>query len=276
MEARKAPLPPRCPGPLDGCQATDPGVGVPSVSQKRGGVDMRKGVREENPEIVDLRGYPSRVAHDVTYERLATLPQGHSLEILLGELPYPFFETLNRQLRGRICWKEAPTERPWRVFVWHRDDGPGLTLGALLGRDHDRLDALFAIVLTLIEGGRWTEATVAFSSYASDLRRHINAENVLTLRLRIPLAMGRDPLMELKEDHERIIAELDLIERVTANEVMDSTIAPLFALFSGLLAKHEGREEQVLFPAWDLNLRHLDERSRTDLLGNIEEILVPD
>ncbi|MHB8416204.1 MAG: hemerythrin domain-containing protein [Acidiferrobacteraceae bacterium] len=236
---------------------------------------MRKRVREIKPETVDLRGYPSRAAHDVTYERLATLPPGHSLEILLGELPYPFFETLNRQLRGRICWKEAPTARPWRVFVWHRDDGPVLTLGALLGRDHERLDTLFAIVLTMIEGGRGAEATVAFSSYASDLRRHINAENALTLRLRIPLAMGRDPITELKEEHERIITELDLIERVAANEVMDSTIAPLFALFSGLLAKHEGREEQVLFPVWDLNLRHLDERSRADLLGNIKEILVP-
>ncbi len=74
-------------------------------------------------------------------------------------------------------------------------------------------------------------------------------------------------------EHEEILEQTALLES-QFDEGVDAgwEVAPYFALISGALAKHEGREETNLFPHWSRALRSLPDGG-TELLARAKAIL---
>lgn len=231
--------------------------------------------RHALPEItdtLDLRGVPSRDARSAAFERLCGLSLGQSVEIILDHPQGLLLQMLNRQMRGRICWNIF-SGSPWRVVLWHRDGGPATTISAVLGRDHEQLDRALAHTLVAFQGIVGPEAEAILSGYLAVLTRHIAAENALAAWLPVAAIQGHDPVADMITEHETILADIDRI--TSLQDEPPAMRAPFLALLSGSLAKHEGKEEQFLFPVWDLMLTRLSREQCDSLMQDLEHALVP-
>lgn len=186
-------------------------------------------------------------------------------------------ESLGQQLRHRIGWKaSALGQDGWLVELRPRDDVEPDTLMALLGRDHERLDRLFAELLLEANAGKMATAAPMLADYALGLRRHVHVENlVITPVLDLPRDVARrDPLSTMLDDHDRILEELHLLLGFFSEGLPEAwEVTPFMAMLSGTLAKHEGREEQGLFPIWDMRLKSLKDAERKALLDRAKDVL---
>ena len=119
------------------------------------------------------------------------------------------------------------------------------------------------------------EAERALSiAIAAGLKRHIQTENdILAPSFRIPDA---EPVAIMLHEHDDILAQTANIESFfTAKELVQAwEVSPFLAILSGTMAKHEGREEQNLFPQWDIALRKASSEDREALLMRVQRILL--
>ncbi|SCX93958.1 hemerythrin domain-containing protein [Thiohalorhabdus denitrificans] len=212
----------------------------------------------DQPHTLDLR--------DESRPRMAALAgvqqreEGQTLELLFAEEPSLLMQAVALMMRNRFHWEVAEADHgTWRVRVVDRDAVEPDSLTELLSRDHERLDRLFAIALQHANKGEVDAALPLVESCYQGLRRHIYCENdVLAPHFGIPEESPHgDPTNTMLHEHDNILQELaEIREMASLGEAADaSMIAALMGILSGGLAKHEGREEQNLFPQWDAALR---------------------
>ncbi|MFA9460208.1 hemerythrin domain-containing protein [Thiohalorhabdus sp. Cl-TMA] len=235
------------------------------------------------PRNLDLRDEPRpRMA------ALAAVQQregGVPLEILFAEEPTLLMQAVSLMVRNRIHWDLVDgEEEAWRVRVVDRDSVEPDSLTDLLSRDHERLDRLFGIALQHANKGEIAAALPLVEACHQGLRRHIYCENdVLAPHFGIPEATAQDdPTSTMIQEHRTILQEMaEIRDMARLEEAADaSMIAALMGILSGSLAKHEGREEQNLFPKWEAAMRRdphpeLLARAKTILDGG-EDGLLPE
>lgn len=212
-------------------------------------------------ETIDLRDTGDVPPHTYAYYRLRELRRGEAVRLLLPDDPRMFMESLALQLRHGIHWELLQVGPPvWAVQVRRREDVPATDLIDLLTRDHLRIDHLFAEALHRVNADDAQGAEPYFRDYAQALRRHLSIENdLLAPRLELPRSpRGDDPVSIMLREHEEILQQTVMIEELFEEGLGDAgMLAPFFALISGQLAKHEGREENNLFPHWQRLLKNL-------------------
>jgi uncharacterized protein (DUF2249 family) len=209
---------------------------------------------------LDLRGLASH-ARTRAYYTLRELAPGQVCEVLLDQDPGMIMEAVGLQLRHGLHWQVESSGPPlWRVSVRRREDVEPADLVDLLMRDHLRMDRVFADALHKANAGDLAGAEAGFRVFMEGLRRHVRVENELIVPLldlpRDP--SGQDPTSVMLHEHDQILEQTALLER-QFEEGVDAAweVAPFFALISGAMAKHEGREESNLFPHWSRALRAL-------------------
>lgn len=227
---------------------------------------------------IDLRERGALPAHTYAFYQLRELRPGQAAEVVLDEAPELLMDTVSLNLRHRIHWEPVAAGPPlWRVRVAPREAVAAVTLTDLLQRDHERVDRLFAGILHKVNQGQLQAAGEDLRLFGTGLRRHIHAENDLLVPAfvapRDPL--GADPTSIMLREHEEILQQLGLIELgFEAARPDPGEIAPFCAMLSGQLAKHEGREEQNLFPLWARALRQARvENAERDLVARVQAIL---
>ncbi|MHB1241384.1 MAG: hemerythrin domain-containing protein [Gammaproteobacteria bacterium] len=210
---------------------------------------------ETTTKAVDLRDSGGLPSHTYAFYALRDLHPGEVRELLCPEDPGVLMQSVNLQLRNRLYWAVVKAGPPlWRLRVQLREDLPAASLTDLLTRDHARLDRLLACVLRLANRNQLAEAEPAVGELSRALRRHIRVENeILAPVFSAPRnLLGNDPTSIMLREHEQILEQLSLIESCIAGDPETrSNTAPLLALLSGAMAKHEHREEQNLFPNWN-------------------------
>lgn len=206
-------------------------------------------------EMIDLRDGSAGPAHTRAFYALKELQPGRSLDMLTAEPPEVLMQSLNQQLRYRIYWETvAAGVGYWRVRVRHRDDVEPTGVMDILLRDHERLDRLFAQILTHANAGAAHAIAPLLQEYSLGLRRHIHVENdVLAPALPVPRdSAGSDPVSVMLREHDSLLEQLRIVMSLLQDDTPDAgALAPFMALLSATLAKHEAREEQNLFPLWD-------------------------
>ncbi len=222
---------------------------------------------------VDLRGdaHPRLAAYAAVRERTG----GEPLELLLGEEPSLLMQAVALMVRNRIHWEITDSgEQGWRVRVVDREQVPPSSLTDLLARDHERVDRLFALALQHANRGETAATAALVESCYQGLRRHIYLENhILAPRFGIPAGgPRRDPTNQMIDEHDTILAELGEIRELAGGGTTAdaSMLAALMGILSGALAKHEGREEQNLFPQWEAALKRTPD---PDLLERAKAVL---
>ena len=208
--------------------------------------------------VLDLCGLGEH-AHTRAYYTLRELRAGQCFEVRLDQEPQMLMDAVSLQLRHGIHWETVESGPPvWRLNVQRREDVAPVDLIDLLERDHLRIDRLFASALHKVNAGDLEGAAPDFRAYVEGLRRHVHVENELIVPLLdLPRSPGgQDPTSIMLREHDEILDQTVMLEHEFAEGVDEAwAVAPFFALISGALAKHEGREEQNLFPHWSRALR---------------------
>ncbi|BBP04563.1 hypothetical protein TPL01_17270 [Sulfuriferula plumbiphila] len=203
------------------------------------------------------------------------LQRGETIHLLTRQEPLLMLRSLNLQLRHILSWQISAEETgEWRVLIRHREDVAPSGLMEILALDHQRLDELFGLALQLVNAGRIAEAAPLITEFASRLERHIHVENdILAPGFQIP---NTDPIATMLHEHDDILAQTANIESLFAGEepVQAWEVSPFLAILSGVMAKHEHREEQNLFPQWDIALRMASPGDRQALLTRVQRMLL--
>ncbi|WP_017941595.1 MULTISPECIES: hemerythrin domain-containing protein [unclassified Thioalkalivibrio] len=225
--------------------------------------------------VLDLRGLAEH-AHTRAYYTLRELRPGQVFEVLLDQEPKLLMDAVSLQLRHAIHWQVRENGPPlWRLSVQRREDVAPVNLVDLLERDHLRIDRLFASALHKVNAGDLEGAAPDFRAYVDGLRRHVEVENELIVPLldlpRNP--NGQDPTSIMLREHDEILEQTTMLEHEFSEGVDEAwAVAPFFALISGALAKHEGREEQNLFPHWSRALKERPDEA-SELLRRAQALL---
>ncbi|MEO6146632.1 MAG: hemerythrin domain-containing protein [Sulfuriferula sp.] len=230
-----------------------------------------------NPQenTVDLCDIAASRLQTATLQSVTGLRRGETVHVLLQEEPSLMLQSLNLQLRHRLSWQISAEETgKWRVLIRPREDVAPRDLMDILSRDHQRLDELFGLSLQRMNAGKIIEAAPLVMEFAAGLKRHIQIENdILAPSFRIPDA---EPVATMLREHDDILAQTANIESLFAGgePVQAWEVSPFLAILSGVLAKHEHREEQNLFPQWDIALRMAAQEDREALLMRVQRTLL--
>ena len=223
---------------------------------------------------VDLCAIAASRLQTAALHAVKGLQRGETVHLLLQEEPSLMLQSLNLQLRHHLSWQISAAEAgKWRVLIRHREDVAPRDLMDILSRDHQRLDKLFGLALQRVNADKVSEAAPLVMEFAAGLKRHIQIENdILAPSFRIPDA---EPVAIMLREHDDILAQMANIESLFAGEALVQAweVSPFLAILSGVMAKHEHREEQNLFPQWDIALRKASPEDRQALLARIQLML---
>ena len=231
----------------------------------------------ETDKVLDLTGNPSSMLQSAAYHELKSLSRGMSVTLLTAQEPSMMMQTVNLHLRDNLSWTITAegTDR-WRTVVTHREDVAASDVIDLLTRDHKRLDDLFARALHLVNAGNVADAAPLMKEFSVGLKRHMDVENnILTLSFAAPRdQFGADPTSTMLREHEEILMQATLIESYFEDGLPDAKeVSAFFAILSGILAKHEFREESLLFPHWSAALHRAPAEAQQDLFNKVKVTL---
>ncbi len=223
---------------------------------------------------IDLRDTARSRLQVELFHLLEGLGDGEAAELLLAEPPELLLESANLYLRGRLRWRVTPGPNAWRVRVERHQPARATDLRDFLTQDHQRANALFARILALLNAGDLSSARPLVEELGRALRRHIHVENeILAPQFTGVADQGAQaPVAQMRHEHEEILAQVSTLECLSAEGGEDALLElqVLAGLLSGMLAKHEGREEQNVFPAWEAARRR---REAPGLLEEVEAVI---
>ena len=134
------------------------------------------------------------------------------------------------------------------------------TISSHYGHDHDRLDRLFSQYRSL-KGTDPARARACFTDFRQGLERHIGWEEDLLFPLfEAKTGLREGPTAVMRHEHRQIKRHLEAIDAALQASRMgdDSEDDALLEI----LATHNWKEEQILYPAIDRAVTE-DERRRT-------------
>jgi iron-sulfur cluster repair protein YtfE (RIC family) len=144
----------------------------------------------------------------------------------------------------------------------------------MLGGDHRRLDAVLADAKRALAAGDVARAAAGFAAFRSGLERHIVAEEEVVFPAFEALAgaSAAGPTRVMRAEHaeiRRLMAEVSAqLERGG-----EPGRATPFAALTALLYAHNGKEEQILYPATDQAARAAG--ALEGLLERMGDVLTP-
>ncbi len=196
-----------------------------------------------------------------------------NVHLIFQQDPTILLHSLNLQWRRALHWQLYQDDlQRWHAIIQRREHVAPQSILDRLSRDHQRLDRLFGLALQQINEGNITASFPYIHEFSILLQRHINVENnVLAPAFHIP---NPEPVEIMLREHDDILAQMAHIEALYTHELRDGAeIGAFLSILSGGLAKHEYREEENLFPQWDIALNAADSMEKPALLWRIEQML---
>lgn len=226
--------------------------------------------------MADLSLIPTSKLQMAMLYVLAPLKRGDCMTLRFQEDPSILLLSINLQLRYRLRWQLDTIETgQWQAQIRHRDDVAPNGIKDLLSRAHQKLDEQFGLALHCINTNQIDQAAAYFTLFADDLKRHVHVENdMLAPHIRIP---NDEPATIMLREHDDILDQVAHIETLFADHTntQSTEMAPYMAILSGTMAKHEHREEENLFPQWDIALNKVSTQEQQRLLISMRETLYP-
>lgn len=154
-----------------------------------------------------------------------------------------------------------------RNAALHADDVVSFLIG-----DHRQLDLMLAAATVALNAGN-TASARCFAKCAEALRRHLRFEDEVLAKALDSLPHG-EALTLMASEHADIKRQLCAIEEAleTAEAGVDEA-AILCGMLAGLMAKHEFREETLVFPRWRTVLARRDVEFQNALLDQARDAL---
>ena len=232
---------------------------------------------DNSPETVDLRQEADSRLALVALAAARELRPGGALRLLTRDDPSLLLSSLNLQLRESLAWSMARGEDGWEVTLRLAVDTLARDVIDTLSRDHRRLDALLGRALRRLNAGDAAGAGALLETFAAGLRRHVEAENTI-LAPELGPSPAPEPLEIMLHEHDELLLQLVEVENCFAEAPAGEApqaweVEPFVAILSGTLAKHEHREEAMLFPLWAARLAPRPEAERDALHERVRAAL---
>lgn len=207
--------------------------------------------------VVDMRLRPPGIpAQAHAYRALYDLATGERAVLTSDEDPALLLRQLAHLMRGKLSFDVKAAGRDlWQIEVALASDLVARTLVDLLKRDHVQLDTLLIDGVRLAEAGCVDEARVLARAFIGRLRRHIDIETRHILERMYEHGEQRiaHELSLMQREHDAVLKQLAIIDEVLDQPMLDVTALQTWAsLLAATLAKHEFREETLIFPIWQL------------------------
>ncbi len=177
-----------------------------------------------------------------------------NVHLIFQQDPTILLHSLNLQWRRALHWQLYQDDlQRWHAIIQRREHVTSQSILDRLSRDHQRLDRLFGLALQQINNGNITASFPYIHEFSIRLQRHIDAENnMIAPAFHIP---NPEPVEIMLREHDDILTQITHIEELYTYELPNcAEIGAFLSILSGGLAKHEYREEENLFPQWDIAL----------------------
>jgi iron-sulfur cluster repair protein YtfE (RIC family) len=137
------------------------------------------------------------------------------------------------------------------------------TILDFLGSDHRLCDERFATVQAAVTQRDWEGARESFDRFHAAMRRHLaREENVLFPAFEARTANAMGPTQVMRMEHARMRRLMQDMARATVDEDHSRYLCQAAILLT-LMQQHNLKEEELLFPMFDLML----DDAGTDLIG---------
>ncbi len=225
---------------------------------------------------LDLHGIPESEQLLALIAQLNDLAPAATLELHATESPDFLLRRVNVQLREALTWEIEQRDGAWVARVRRTEESSARDVLDLLRRDHQRLDTLLGQALRRLNAGDLAGAAPRLREFARGLRRHLHAEDEILCP-----AFGGEPSAPLEamlDEHRELLEQLAAVEsglRVAPDQAPPEAwkIERFVALLSGVLAKHEHREESDVFPVWAARHAALSPEAAEALLAQARDVL---
>lgn len=214
--------------------------------------------------FIDLRLRPPGVPPQTyAYQALHDLAGNERALLVCDEDPALLLRQLAHLARDRLAFTVAAVGSGlWRIEIELKRAAAATSVVDLLKHDHLALDTLLIDSLRLAESGCSEEAKTSGRIFIGRLRRHIDIENRLVLERLREHGEGHlgNELKLMQREHDAVLEQLQIIEQVLAAAALDvAELQTWTALLAATLAKHEFREETLIFPRWENRYREAPE-----------------
>lgn len=224
--------------------------------------------------LIDLCAEPASRVQSAAFYALKELAPGHSVVLVTAREPSLMMQSLDLQLGHKLAWTITEEGARWRVIVLHRADAPPRDVFDLLQREHQRLDALLAQALRLLNEGDAAAASPVLVDFARSLTRHLYIEDELLTPFFSESAAREEPVAMMVLEHAELMAQLELVEDCLQQTTAGAgEVSAFCAILSGTLAKHEYREEHNVFPLWRAAWARKSEQEQKQMMTRVEAAL---
>jgi uncharacterized protein (DUF2249 family)/hemerythrin-like domain-containing protein len=202
--------------------------------------------------VLDVRTIPHRDRHPEVFRRFDALREGDAILLVNDHEPRGLLHQFQASRPREFEWNviEGGPET-FRVEIERRGDTGPRTVSELLGRDHARLDALFAAARRSAAADALTEAASAFDELAHGLERHIEAEeSVLFPAFEKATGATNGPTAVMRAEHVKI-RQLLAAGTTALAEGSASRFESSARQLEIVLGQHNGKEEGILYPMTD-------------------------
>lgn len=226
---------------------------------------------------LDLRDAPAGHAGGLALSALQGISAGTRLRLRTREDPELLLRSANLHLQFRLAWTTCRIDAcTWEAVVRLLDELSAPDPVDALLRDHRWFDRTLAEVMRALESGAGGEARAGLDALAVRLQRHVAVEDDI---LAPACAAGSpgvpdSPLETMLSEHREILAHVQSLRdglAAASGDLFEPCV--LCGMLSGLVAKHEHREEANLFPLWRAALARLAPQERAKLYGRVAAAL---
>lgn len=215
--------------------------------------------------VLDVRPLPHDEKHGQAFRFFDALAPGEAFVLVSDHEPLGLLREFQARRACGFEWNVLERgPETFRIQIERRSSATPRDVSEFLGRDHDRLDAIFSRARQLADSRAGGEARTAFQEFSHGLIRHISMEENLLFPAFERATGGRcGPTTVLQSEHRQIGRLLE--EATAALSAGDARrFGALAADLHGLLSGHNESEEAVVYPVMDRSLA--GERERDDLV----------
>ncbi len=227
---------------------------------------MPESIRE-----LDVRELAPSRRHSEIFGAFEALKAGEGFVLINDHDPKPLLYQFQAEHSGRFEWSvlEAGPER-FRIEIRRRTGEPLRTISDFLESDHRRLDDILPSVGQMTDRGALANARERFAEFSCGLSRHIDAEEqILFPTFEQLTGMTTGPTVVMRAEHVEIRRWMALVAATLDAQDLAGVKRALGQL-EGILAAHNIKEEQILYPMADRATS--SPRERDDLVRHMQAL----
>lgn len=215
--------------------------------------------------VLDVRSLPHGQKHPRVFQEFDRLSPGEAFVLVSDHEPRGLLAELAAKRSRAYEWNVIEMGPDvFRIEIERRASAASRDVSELLGRDHDRLDAILETTKALAAKGDAAGARASFAEFAAGLVHHIQMEeNVLFPAFEEVTGFREGPTVVMRTEHRMIGRVLEEGKAALAANDTKGFLGAAAELVS-VLGPHNEKEEAVVYPMTDDHLA--GERARDDLV----------